>query len=157
LLYVGITRAKDMLYLCRAQRRWRNGVTLPSMASRFIHDLPPGLVDQRRTVRARATPSSDSVWHGDDSWIVPTGGRRRHGTPVRWVRETAPVAAEDESQDAPMYTVGARVRHARFGAGTIIELAGNGAAAKARIDFDDESVGRKTLMLAQAHLERDWE
>jgi DNA helicase-2/ATP-dependent DNA helicase PcrA len=157
LLYVGITRAEDWLYLTRAQRRWRNGETLPSMASRFIRDLPPGLADQRRTVRARATPSSDSVWHGDDAWIVPTGGPRRHGTPVRWVRESAPVAAEDESQDAPMYAVGARVRHARFGAGTIIELAGNGAAAKARIDFDDESVGRKTLMLAQAHLERDWE
>ncbi|HKS07490.1 MAG TPA: UvrD-helicase domain-containing protein [Gemmatimonadaceae bacterium] len=157
LLYVGITRAEDWLYLSRAQRRWRNGESLPSMASRFIRDLPIGLVDQRRTVRARATPSSDSVWHSDDAWIVPTGGPRRRGTPVRWVRESAPVAAEDESQDAPMYAVGARVRHAKFGAGTIIELAGNGAAAKARIDFDDEAVGRKTLMLAQAHLERDWE
>ena len=157
LLYVGITRAEDLLYLSRAQRRWRNGETLLSMESRFIRDLPSGLVEQRRTVRARATPSRDSLWQGDDPWIVPTGGPRRRGTPVRWVRETAPVAAEDESQDAPMYAVGARVRHAKFGAGTIIELAGQGGAAKARIDFDDQAVGRKTLMLAQAHLERDWE
>jgi DNA helicase-2/ATP-dependent DNA helicase PcrA len=63
----------------------------------------------------------------------------------------------DESQDAPRYAVGERVRHARFGSGTIAELSGHGAQAKARIDFDDESVGRKTLMLAQAHLEKDWE
>jgi DNA helicase-2/ATP-dependent DNA helicase PcrA len=45
----------------------------------------------------------------------------------------------------------------RFGSGKIVELSGQGAQAKARIDFDDEEVGRKTLMLAQAHLEKDWE
>jgi DNA helicase-2/ATP-dependent DNA helicase PcrA len=53
--------------------------------------------------------------------------------------------------------VGERVKHARFGAGTIAELSGQGPQAKARIDFDDESIGRKTLMLAQANLERGWE
>lgn len=159
LLYVGITRAEDVLYLTRAQRRWRNGETLPSSASRFIRDLPVGLAETRRTVRARATPSFDSTGRDDSdyAWVVPTGSTRRRGTPVRWVREGAAVAAEDESQDAPQYAVGARVRHAKFGAGTIVELAGQGSAAKARIDFDDEAIGRKTLMLAQAHLERDWE
>jgi DNA helicase-2/ATP-dependent DNA helicase PcrA len=53
----------------------------------------------------------------------------------------------------PILAAGARVRHAKFGSGTIAELSGNGRDAKVRIDFDDEEVGRKTLVLAQAKLE----
>jgi DNA helicase-2/ATP-dependent DNA helicase PcrA len=76
---------------------------------------------------------------------------RRPGTPV--------VAPEphigDESQVAALLGVGVRVRHRKFGAGTIAELSGIGRDAKVRIDFDDESIGRKTLVIAQANLERE--
>jgi DNA helicase-2/ATP-dependent DNA helicase PcrA len=157
LFYVGITRAEDVLILTRAQRRWRNGETMPAVPSRFVRDLPPGLVKTRRTLRAQATTTSASAWgESDDDWGASAGARRR-GTPVDWRSAPKPVAIEDESQDAPRLVVGERVKHARFGAGTIAELSGQGAQAKARIDFDDESIGRKTLMLAQANLERGWE
>ena len=49
---------------------------------------------------------------------------------------------------------GERVRHARFGSGTIAELAGVGRDTKVTIDFDDETIGRKTLVVAYAGLER---
>lgn len=49
--------------------------------------------------------------------------------------------------------VGARVRHRKFGEGTVAELTGAGRETKVRIDFDDEAVGRKTLVVAQANLE----
>ena len=75
---------------------------------------------------------------------------------MRWMADADP-PADEESQDAPRYAAGERVRHARFGSGTIVDVAGHGPTAKARIDFDDESVGRKTLMLAQANLERGWD
>jgi DNA helicase-2/ATP-dependent DNA helicase PcrA len=64
---------------------------------------------------------------------------------------------EEVSQDAPMIAIGARVRHAKFGSGVIAELTGSGRDLKARIDFDDESIGRKTLVVAQANLERGWD
>ncbi|MEO7999508.1 MAG: hypothetical protein ABI852_18800, partial [Gemmatimonadaceae bacterium] len=67
------------------------------------------------------------------------------------------VAPEDESQDDAMLRVGERVKHAKFGSGTIAELSGSGRDAKVRIDFDDEEIGRKTLVIAQAKLERGWE
>ena len=51
--------------------------------------------------------------------------------------------------------VGARVKHRKFGSGVIAELAGAGRDLKAKIDFDDEAIGRKTLVVAQANLERD--
>jgi DNA helicase-2/ATP-dependent DNA helicase PcrA len=64
---------------------------------------------------------------------------------------------EDESQDLPVFQPGERVRHGKFGSGTIAELTGHGRDAKVRIDFDDESIGRKTLVLAQAKLERGFD
>jgi DNA helicase II / ATP-dependent DNA helicase PcrA len=75
-------------------------------------------------------------------------------SPARRDRPTEP---EDESQDAPMFAVGEKVRHAKFGSGTIAELTGSGRDLKVRIDFEDEEIGRKTLVLAQAKLERGWE
>ena len=50
--------------------------------------------------------------------------------------------------------IGARVKHRKFGSGTIAELSGAGRDAKVKVDFDDESIGRKTLVIAQANLER---
>jgi DNA helicase-2/ATP-dependent DNA helicase PcrA len=158
LFYVGITRAEDHLCITRAQRRWRNGETFPAMASRFIRDLPPSAVTERRTLRAGAARSYDAARHrSEDDWILPSSGARRAGTPVVWADANTPALIEEESQDAPRYTVGERVRHARFGTGTIVGLSGQGKQAKARIDFDDEEIGQKTLMLAQAHLEQGWE
>jgi DNA helicase-2/ATP-dependent DNA helicase PcrA len=66
----------------------------------------------------------------------------------------APSAPEHESQDAPVFRMGARVKHRKFGTGTIAELSGIGRDAKVKIDFDDEMIGRKTLVIAQANLER---
>jgi len=64
---------------------------------------------------------------------------------------------EDESQDTPAFRPGERVRHAKFGSGTIAELTGSGRDMKVRIDFDDEEIGRKTLVAAQAKLEKGWD
>ena len=125
------------------------------------------------------TPSSrnsDDSW-GRSSYSAGGGGAKRSGgqygsasygagstafgksagsfsTPARRDRPTGP---EDESQDAPMFAVGEKVRHAKFGSGTIAELTGSGRDLKVRIDFEDEEIGRKTLVLAQAKLERGWE
>jgi DNA helicase-2/ATP-dependent DNA helicase PcrA len=77
------------------------------------------------------------------------------GTPSRaW---SAPPAPEELSQDAPRYVVGERVRHRRFGDGSILELAGRGKDLKVRVQFDDEEHGTKQLVAAYAGLERVWE
>jgi hypothetical protein len=51
------------------------------------------------------------------------------------------------------YQSGTRVRHRKFGAGTVVSTLGSGRDEKVRIDFDDERIGRKTLIVAQANLE----
>ena len=94
---------------------------------------------------------SASYGAGSTSFAKSAGA---YSAPARRDRPTAP---EDESQDAPMFVVGEKVRHAKFGSGTIAELTGSGRDLKVRIDFENEEIGRKTLVLAQAKLERGWE
>jgi hypothetical protein len=64
---------------------------------------------------------------------------------------------EEASQDSPRYVKGERVRHRRFGGGTIQGLVGTGRDLKVSVAFDDEEVGVKQLLVAYAGLEREWE
>jgi DNA helicase-2/ATP-dependent DNA helicase PcrA len=166
LFYVGITRAQQTLALTYAEERRRNGELTRSRPSSFLDAIPKGMVDERSTVKVRSTGRSvlssmmgsgygrrrggfeSPVSFDDDSFSHVPAARRRTGTPV--VRSFGP---EDESQDVAAIVVGARVRHRKFGPGTIAELTGVGRDAKVKIDFDDEGVGRKTLVVAQANLE----
>jgi DNA helicase II / ATP-dependent DNA helicase PcrA len=176
LFYVGITRARRKLYLSHAEQRRRNGELLPGRPSSFLRDIPDGLVEKRSTIRVRSSgrgvlsslsSSGRSMWAGrresrdefvwgsalDDNGLRRSAAARRPGRPV--------LAPEphlgDESQVAAVIAVGARVRHRKFGAGTVAELSGVGRDAKVRIDFDDQTIGRKTLVVAQANLERETE
>jgi DNA helicase-2/ATP-dependent DNA helicase PcrA len=88
----------------------------------------------------------------DDAGFPPSAAMRRPGAPVT---RAAAFDDVDASQDAAVIALGARVRHRKFGSGVIAELAGSGRDLKAKIDFDDEEIGRKTLVVAQANLERD--
>jgi DNA helicase-2/ATP-dependent DNA helicase PcrA len=58
-----------------------------------------------------------------------------------------------DSQDAPLYVKGERVRHPQFGGGTILELSGFGNDLKAVIDFD--KTGRKKVVLRYANLQKE--
>jgi DNA helicase-2/ATP-dependent DNA helicase PcrA len=99
-------------------------------------------------------PYGSAATRGGKSTDEPAFGSAPAGWgPARGGARAPMPEPEDESQDVAVLEVGARVRHAKFGSGTIAELSGSGRDAKVRIDFDDEEVGRKTLVLAQAKLE----
>ncbi len=149
LCYVGLTRAKDKLYLTWARARRRGGELRPGIPSRFLRALPPGLVEERRTT---------SLWAPDWSGGVagrPPGGRA-FGSARRPPAQPAP-PVEELSQDTPRYVKGERVRHRRFGSGTIQGLTGTGRDLKVSVTFDDAEVGVKQLLVAYAGLEREWE
>jgi DNA helicase-2/ATP-dependent DNA helicase PcrA len=144
LAYVGTTRARERLYLTWARARRRGGQLMPGRPSRFLDALPPEVIDERRT---------SGVFGGD---LL----RRKPGAAAWRAGSTAPAAhtePEAESQDAPRYVKGERVRHRKFGAGTIRGLAGVGRDLKVVVEFDDAEVGTRHLLVAYAGLERDWE
>jgi DNA helicase-2/ATP-dependent DNA helicase PcrA len=161
LCYVGITRAKDKLYISWARARRRGGELRPGRVSRFLQAIPPGIIDEKRT---------SSMWSPD--WSAGSAPRRPSApsyggsAPARrsWLDDDAPTPsgksvdpAEEASQDTPRYVKGERVRHRRFGSGTIQGLAGTGKDLKVSVKFDDEEHGVKQLLVAYAGLEREWE
>ena len=158
LCYVGLTRAKDKLYLTWARARRRGGELRPGIPSRFLRALPPGILDERRTT---------SLWAPDWRSGSPAGrqagqefGRsrgRREAWSDRPTTQSPDRPPEEVSQDTPRYVKGERVRHRRFGGGTIQGLSGTGRDLKVTVAFDDAEVGVKHLLVAYAGLEREWE
>jgi DNA helicase-2/ATP-dependent DNA helicase PcrA len=145
LLYVGITRAERKLTLTYAMSRRRNGELMPGILSSFLSPVPRELYDAQMTAKLRG--SANAFAYGSPAL-------RRPGVPMsRPAAWEAP--SEEESQVAPRYIKGARVRHKAFGSGTIVELGGAGRDTKVTIEFDDEAVGRKRLVVAFAGLERE--
>jgi DNA helicase-2/ATP-dependent DNA helicase PcrA len=150
LLYVGITRAEEKLFLTHARSRRRNGVTMPSIPSSFLKPIPLSLVETLATMKLRASGRS----------VLPqSAAMRRPGSSLATMpRKGGGIDMDVEaSQDSPRFVKGERVKHARFGSGTIAELSGTGKDTKVTVDFDDESIGRKRLVVAYAGLERGWE
>ncbi len=171
LLYVAITRAGSRLLLSWAHQRRRNGELLPGIRSSFLRNLPDAQLEPQRTVKLRATSRLAAPGYGGSGGSA--GGWRRGardessgfatrgpgGTnPPTWSPREAAVpsfaAEEDASQDLPAFIKGERVQHGRFGSGTISDVSGSGKDAKVTVDFDDEEVGRKRLVIAFAGLQR---
>ncbi|HEY6059127.1 MAG TPA: hypothetical protein VIV10_00965, partial [Gemmatimonadales bacterium] len=75
----------------------------------------------------------------------------------REVEEVEPAFDVEESQDAPHYVKGERVRHRKFGGGVVREVSGVGRNLKVTVEFDDSVVGSKQLLVAYAALEREWD
>jgi len=147
LFYVGITRAMRTLYLSHARSRRRNGETLQSIPSSFLKPIPAEMVTQRGSFKLRGSTRAVVTFSQAPSI-------RRPGQPVQrasWVDDV------EVSQDAPSFFKGERIRHARFGSGTVAELSGSARDAKLTVDFDDTEIGRKRFVLAHAQFERGFE
>jgi DNA helicase-2/ATP-dependent DNA helicase PcrA len=147
LFYVGITRAMRTLYLSHARSRRRNGETMLSIPSSFLQPIPPELVTQRASFKLRGSTRAVPTYSQSPS-------SRRPGQPVdrSWLDSDV-----EASQDSPRFVKGERVRHARFGSGTVTELSGVARDMKVTVDFDDETIGSKRLVVQYAGLERGFE
>jgi len=159
LCYVGLTRAKDKLYLTFARSRRRGGELRHGRPSRFLESLPPAILEEKRTAVAAWAIAGSRM----GGWADGQRYRREAAQPMGHADVSArppirPSAHPDEiSQDTPRYVRGERVRHRRFGSGTIRGLTGAGRDLKVTVQFDDEEVGQKQLLVAYAGLEREWE
>jgi DNA helicase-2/ATP-dependent DNA helicase PcrA len=133
LAYVGITRARERLYLSRAVVRSAWGAPSHNPASRFLDEIPADLLDWRRTeadlTRWRSSP-----------------GRSRTTT------RPGAKSARPPERPIPVLSAGDRVTHDAFGVGTVVATSGSGEHAQATVDFGDS--GLKTLLLRYAPVEK---
>jgi DNA helicase-2/ATP-dependent DNA helicase PcrA len=134
LCYVGMTRAKERLYLLRAFRRYGMGGSQHNPPSRFLRDIPAELV---------ATKSSAS----EEEARAGRGSMRYRPAPA------ARHVDADFAPDEPSFTGGERVRHPRFGEGVVVGCIIKGDDQELTVAFKGET-GIKKLMLSFAPLER---
>ncbi|WP_369196040.1 DNA helicase PcrA [Streptomyces djakartensis] len=144
LAYVGITRARERLYLTRSTLRSAWGQPSYNPPSRFLEEIPPAHVEWKRT-GATAPASSGPVSAVAASLPSSRSRSSASGASGFATRRTAekPVVA---------LTVGDRVTHDQFGLGTVVAVKGTGANAEATIDFGDTKP--KRLLLRYAPVEK---
>ena len=138
LAYVGITRAKEKLYLVNAQQRMLYGTTNRNMASRFLREIPITVTEDvsTKTYKVPATGKS-KITHTASSSI----GARKFGQ-----------AGNSAAKPTADYKVGDTVLHKSFGTGTILSLQPMGGDLLMEIAFD--KAGTKKMMANFARLEK---
>jgi len=140
LCYVGMTRAKDKLYLSRCSSRYRYGTHQLQVESRFIGEM--GTVGVERTGYQSQFHNVGSIQKPFHSSVYRKKTKDEH-------RQTHP-AYEEQSQIADGFIPGMLVSHETFGRGSILEINGSGDNARVTVRF--ESVGIKRLILKYANL-----
>ncbi|MCX5212461.1 DNA helicase PcrA [Kitasatospora sp. NBC_00240] len=157
LAYVGLTRARQRLYLTRSVLRSAWGQPSYNPASRFLEEIPEPLVDWKRKGAASAPPSRGySGGSGSGGFTAGSGGSR--GSSRGAASTASPKAGWGQSarrvteREVVGLAVGDRVTHDTFGLGTVVATAGVGDKAQATVDFG--TAGRKQLLLRYAPVEK---
>jgi len=126
LCYVGITRAKERLYLTSAAQRLLFGNTSYFPPSRFLEEVPPELKEQHT-----------------DTVVIRS--------PERQVISSAPQSVNNNKEEYD-FKVGQKVRHHAWGKGVIKGISGSGSSMMVTVDFEIGT--KKTLMVEYAKLEK---
>ncbi|MDX3579398.1 DNA helicase PcrA [Streptomyces sp. FL07-04A] len=145
LAYVGITRARERLYLTRSSLRSAWGQPSYNPPSRFLEEIPPTHVDWKRT--GATSPVSSGPVSGVAASLSSSRSRSSaagaSGFATRRTAGEKPVVA---------LAVGDRVTHDQFGLGTVVGVKGTGSNAEATVDFGDTKP--KRLLLRYAPVEK---
>ncbi|MGW2581711.1 DNA helicase PcrA [Streptomyces virginiae] len=154
LAYVGITRARERLYLTRSSMRSAWGTSSYNPPSRFLEEIPAEYLQWKRTgaTQKPAGPMRSSGYGSSSSG----SGKATFGTsPEAFLSSSRTKSgpsgfATRRAADKPVIAlvVGDRVTHDQFGLGTVMEVKGAGADAQATIDFGDDKPKRLLLRYA---------
>ena len=131
LAYVGLTRARENLFITRAEYRSAWGAPNYNPPSRFLSEIPDSVIEWNEVVE-KSSPIKSST------------NRNRNFS--------APKATGRTSSTTIQLAVGERVSHDTFGLGTVVLVTGEGDRAEATIDFG--SFGEKRLLLRYAPVEK---
>ena len=154
LCYVGMTRARDVLMLTRAATRRRYGSQMPesSRPSRFLDEIPPQLIEDfsaPRTASSERTYEYESEDHSRRPTPASSFNNVRRYFEAEEI-ETMP--GEPASGGIAPLRPGSRVRHSKYGYGTVLRREGRGENTKLTVSFP--GFGVKKLVERYADLER---
>jgi DNA helicase-2/ATP-dependent DNA helicase PcrA len=126
LAYVAITRARQRLYLSHAQTRMLHGQTRYNIPSRFLEEIPEGLM----------------------KWLTPRFAKNKMS--LDFSRKAEPVFQKPRDNGIG-FRIGQNVTHAKFGPGVIVDAEGQGTDARVQVNFGRQGV--KWLAVAVAKLQ----
>lgn len=144
LAYVGITRAREIIYLTRCWQRTLYGTTRFNERSRFLEEIPGELTTDRDPL--------DAGEPGTPSWPERHGPVYRRPEKMPGVFTGAQVWGSQAKREIPDFAVGDSVKHLKWGLGTVLDVRGIGESAEIRIEFP--GLGTKTLLARFAPLEK---
>jgi DNA helicase-2/ATP-dependent DNA helicase PcrA len=168
LAYVGITRARERLYLTHAWSRTIYGSTQYNPPSRFLDEIPQRLVESiegnRRSSRSGSWADSASMTSTAASWGERSNRRSGISSAERQARREAnrdrmvdqAIAAGQQAvatgPSGDRFSIGDDVVHAKWGEGVVLDLRGTGDKTEITVHFPE--VGQKVLLLAWAPLKK---
>ncbi len=130
LAYVAITRARNRLYLSHAQTRMLHGQTRYNIPSRFLEEIPEGLM----------------------KWLTPRFSKKKEFTWSPTTKNEDAMAFKKIPRDTGSgFRIGQNVVHAKFGPGVIVDAEGQGGDARVQVNFGKQGV--KWLAVAVAKLQ----
>ena len=133
LCYVGITRAKEELFMTLTQRRTLYGKTNPSIASRFMEELPDECIEKLNKMEKELTYSKAS-YNILDKYTKKYMNNVNKSTVATKVKAT--VKEKEKETDIDDIKLGSKVHHPKFGIGTVVAMVGTDVT----IAFDQQGI-----------------
>jgi DNA helicase-2/ATP-dependent DNA helicase PcrA len=168
LFYVGITRARKRLYLSLAMSRAQFGEVAVAMPSRYLQEIPEGLVDwkqspgmatsrggsQPRALNARRGPGQGGAWGTRDRdlerfSVTKSAQGRPNPAKTEWANRVTGTVRDNGDLTL---AAGDRIRHIDFGEGRVTQVTGEGTKRVAHVNF--EASGQKKLLIKIAPIEK---
>ena len=162
LFYVGITRARKRLYLSLAMSRAQFGEVAVAMPSRYLQEIPEGLIDWRQspgmaTSRGGTQPRAlnarrdgrGGAWGTRDRDLERFSVTRAPQPKTEWANRVTGTVRDNGDLTL---AAGDRIRHADFGEGRVTQVTGEGTKRIAHVQFD--TAGQKKLLIKIAPIEK---
>jgi DNA helicase-2/ATP-dependent DNA helicase PcrA len=145
LCFVGMTRAKEELYLSHARLREFRGQTLSAIPSNFLDELPRDAIEEVDASAGRGAARAADTWRRGGGPAAAEGWVDAGVAPRNWS------GTPKTRSDGPGYVEGMLVRHDTYGMGRVTEVSGLGALRKVKVRFATQ--GERTFIADKAKLE----
>lgn len=147
LCYVGITRAKEQLFMTSAEVRRQFGRTVAYAQSDFINEIKSDLKEYvSGESLASRTENRSSMFQARNNYNNPHSLRNSSNA-----MQKPKIQSTQSSVSSDEVTIGRKVKHSKFGIGTVVSITDAGSDKKVTIAFDNQGI--KILLLSVANLE----
>lgn len=138
LCYVGITRAEQKLTLTCARKRMVRGETQYNPPSRFVREIPQEVLD-----------TGSNLFSSGKSVSADSPQRKSYASKKPFTALTKGSQLTAQKSDSLAYGVGDRVRHVKFGEGTVLDIKEGGRDFEVTVEFDTAGVRKMFAMFAK--------